>query len=75
MSCYQVQEDILDDENPCDIQIVEVEGDRDMKGPQIESEIISMPIKVNKVNIGTKEHSKMANIGDYWDDPIVEIIT
>jgi hypothetical protein len=46
-----------------------------MKGPQIKSEVISAPIKVNKVNIGTMEHPKMANIGDYWDDPIVESIT
>ena len=46
-----------------------------MKGPQIESEVISTPIKVKKVNIGTTEHPKMANIGDYWDEPTVERIT
>jgi hypothetical protein len=34
-----------------------------------------MPIKVNKVNIRTIEHPKMANIGDYWDETIVERIT
>jgi hypothetical protein len=34
-----------------------------------------MPIKVNKVNIGTIEHPKMASIGDYWDETIVERIT
>jgi hypothetical protein len=34
-----------------------------------------MPIKVKKVNIVTAEHPKMAIIGDYWDEPIVEIIT
>jgi hypothetical protein len=64
-----------DEENLCDIQIAEVEGDRDVKGPQIESEIICMPIKVKKVNIGREEHPKMASIGDYWDDPTVESIT
>jgi hypothetical protein len=46
-----------------------------VKGPQIEYEVIFTPIKVNKVNIGTMKHPKMANIGDYWDDPIVECIT
>ena len=45
-----------------------------MKGPPIESEFISVPIKVNKVNIGIDEHPKMANIGDYWDEKIVESI-
>ena len=34
-----------------------------------------MPIKVNEVNIGTIENPKMANIGDYWDEKTIEIIT
>jgi hypothetical protein len=46
-----------------------------VKGAPIESEVISAPIKVKKVNIGTVEHPKMASIGDYWDEPIVESIT
>jgi hypothetical protein len=46
-----------------------------VKGPPIESEVISAPIKVKKVNIGTMEHPKMASIGDYWDEPTVESIT
>jgi hypothetical protein len=46
-----------------------------VKGPPIESEVISAPIKVKKVNIGTTEHPKMASIGDYWDEPTVESIT
>jgi hypothetical protein len=33
-----------------------------MKGPPIESKVISAPIKVNKVNIETIEHPKMASI-------------
>jgi hypothetical protein len=41
----------------------------------IESEFIVMVIKVNKFNIGTIEHPKMASIGDYWDAKTVEIIT
>jgi hypothetical protein len=75
LSCYQVQEDIPDKENPHDIQIAEVEGDKDVKGPQIEFQVIYAPIKVKKVNIGIAKHPKMASIGDYWDDPIVESIT
>jgi hypothetical protein len=46
-----------------------------VKGPQIESEVISMLIKENTVNISIAEHPKMASIGDYWDDPTVESIT
>jgi hypothetical protein len=46
-----------------------------VEGPSIESEVIYVPIKVKKVNIETTEHPKMANIGDYWDEPTVESIT
>jgi hypothetical protein len=65
LSCYHVQEEAPDEDEPHDIQIEEVEDERDVKGPPIESEVISMPIKVNKVNIETIEHPKMASIGDY----------
>jgi hypothetical protein len=46
-----------------------------VKGPPIESKVISVLIKVKKVNIGTIDHPKMTNIGDYWDEPTVESIT
>jgi hypothetical protein len=45
-----------------------------VKGPPIESEVISTPIKVNKFNIETTDQPKMASIGDYWDEQIVESI-
>jgi hypothetical protein len=34
-----------------------------------------MKIKVNKVNIGTNDNPKMASIGDYRNEKIVERIT
>jgi hypothetical protein len=34
-----------------------------------------VPIKVKKVNIRTVENPKMASIGDYWDEKIMESIT
>jgi hypothetical protein len=46
-----------------------------VEGPPIESEVIVVPIKVNKVNIGTLENSKMAMIGDYWEEKKVDRIT
>jgi hypothetical protein len=46
-----------------------------VEGPPIESEVIAALIKVKKVNIGTVENPKMDNIGDYWDEQTVEIIT
>jgi hypothetical protein len=46
-----------------------------VEGPSLESEVIAVPIKVNKVNIGTIENPKMANIGDYRDEQTMDIIT
>jgi hypothetical protein len=53
LSCYHIQEEALDENDPHDIQIKEFEGERDVKGPPLESEVISAPIKIKKVNIGT----------------------
>jgi hypothetical protein len=75
LSYYHVQEEVLDEDDPCDIQIDEVDDEREVEGPPIELEVIVAPVKVKKVNIGTIENPKMANIGDYWDKKIVEIIT
>jgi hypothetical protein len=52
----------------------EVEGERDVEGPPIESEVIFTPIKAKKVNIGTTEQPKMPSIGDYWDEQTIESI-
>jgi hypothetical protein len=43
--------------------------------PPLESEVFVVSIKVTKFNIGTLENPKMASIGDYWDEKIVESIT
>jgi hypothetical protein len=46
-----------------------------VEGPSLESDIFVAPIKVKKVNFGTTDNPKMASIGDYWDEQIVETIT
>jgi hypothetical protein len=75
LSCYHVQEEALDEDDPRDIQIEEFKGKRDVEGPPLESEVIFAPIKIKKVNIGTAEQPKMVNIGDYWDEQTLESIT
>jgi hypothetical protein len=37
LSCYHVKEEAADEDNSCDIQIEEVEGEREVEGPPIES--------------------------------------
>jgi len=36
---------------------------------------VAQPLKVKKVNIGTTETPKFANIGDYWEDETVSMVT
>jgi hypothetical protein len=60
-----VQEESPNEDDPLDIQIEEEESEREVEGPPIESKVIVTLIKVNKFNIETIEHPKMARIGDY----------
>jgi hypothetical protein len=39
-----------------------------VEGPPLESEVIFVPMKIKKFNIGTVEQPKMVSIGDYWDE-------
>jgi hypothetical protein len=74
LSCYHVQEEVLEEEDPRDIQIEEVEGKKEVEFPPLESEVIAALIKVKKFNIGTFENPKMDSIGGYRDEKIVESI-
>ena len=46
-----------------------------MEGTGISSDYFLKPLKIRKVNIGSPENPKLANIGYYWDDQIVSKIT
>ena len=70
-----MQKEAPDEDNPHIIKIIEIEGEREVEGPSLESKVFFVPIKVKKVNIGTKNNPKMANIGHYWDEQTIERIT
>jgi hypothetical protein len=72
-SCYNINVD--EDDDPRKVNIAETEGQRDVEGPRIELSFIGKPIKIKKVNIGTEETSKLANVGDYWDVATINKIT
>ena len=50
------------------VNILESKGSHDVAAPDIPTDPMSQLLKIRKVNIGTEENSKFANIGDYWDD-------
>jgi hypothetical protein len=75
LSCYHVEEEAPYEDDPHNIQIIDIEGEREVGGPSLELEAFSTPIKVKKVNIGMNENPKMESIGDYWDEQTLERIT
>jgi hypothetical protein len=70
--CYNINDD--EDDDPRDVNIAETEGQRDIEGLGIELPFIGQPIKIKKVNIGTKQAPKLENVGDYWDDATIDKI-
>jgi hypothetical protein len=70
--CYNINVD--EDDDPRKVNIAKKEGQRDVEGPGVELPFIGNPIKIKKVNIGTEQTSKLANVGDYWDVATIEKI-
>ena len=57
------------------INIPDSEGSREVEGSNISNEQFIKPLKIKKVDIGSKDNPKFANIGDYWDEETVAKIT
>ena len=74
MEFYNVTSE-LDDDDPCEINILESECTHVVEGSGVSIDKFLNPLKKNKVNIGSPKNPKFSNIGDYWDDDIVGKIT
>ena len=62
-------------DDPKDTNIPESEGSWELEGPGISSNKFLKPLNIKKVNIGSLDKPKFANIGDYMDDNTVGKIT
>jgi hypothetical protein len=71
--CYNINVD--EDDDPRKVNIVETEGQRDIEGLGVELPFIGQPIKIKKVNNGTEQTPKLANVGDYWDVATIDKFT
>jgi hypothetical protein len=75
---WYLQVELCLDDDHTKVNIVEIEGQRDGKGPGVELPFIGHPIKIKKIKIGTKKTLNLANVGDYWDaatiDKIIELL-
>ena len=63
MECYNIISE-PDDDDPCDINIPESEGTCAVEGSGVSSDKFLNPLKIKKVNIGSSENLKFANIED-----------
>ena len=73
MNCYNLSRD--QDDDPTNINIPESEGTHVVERSGISSDQFLKPLKIKKVNIGSLENPKFANIGDYWDEEMAAKIT
>jgi hypothetical protein len=55
LPCYHVEEETPDEDDPHNIQIPEIEGEREVEGPSSESAKFVAPIKVKKSILGTQK--------------------
>jgi hypothetical protein len=74
LSCYHVEQEAPDEDDPCNIQITKIEWEREVEGPSLDSVEFDPSIKFKKFNIGTNDNPKMSSIGDYWDEKTLEKI-
>jgi hypothetical protein len=72
-SCYNIN--VNEDDDPRKVNIVEIEGQRDVEGTGVELPFIGQLINIKKVNIGIEKTLKFANVGDYWDAATIDKIT
>ena len=72
MAWYNLVGDLDDDLT--NINILELEGTREVEGSGISSDQFFKPLKIKKVNIGSLENPKFSYIGYYWDDEMVSKI-
>ena len=75
MTCYNIPVKTEDDDDMRNVNILESEGSHNVAAPDILTNPMSQTLKIQKVNIGTEEDPKFANIGDYWDDKTMAQIT
>jgi hypothetical protein len=71
--CYNINAD--EDDDPRKVNIAKIEGQIDVEVPRVELPFIGQPINIKKINIGTEQTLKLANVGDYWDASTIDKIT
>ena len=75
MTCYNISREPEDDDDFWNVNILELEGICNVAALDIQTDSMSQPLKIGKVNIGSEENPKFSNVGDYWDEETMGNIT
>ena len=75
MECYNVSGEPEDDDELWNINILEIEGSRDVTTLDIPTNPMNQLLKIRKFNIGTDENQKFVSVEDYWDEETMAKIT
>ena len=65
MECYNVTRGLEDDYDLWNINILEIEGSRDVRTLDISTNPMNQLLKIRKANIGMEENPKFSSVGDY----------
>ena len=68
MECHNVSGRPEDDDGLQNINILEIEGSRDVAAPDIPIDPMNRLLKIRTFNIGPEENPKFASVWDYWDE-------
>ena len=75
MMCYNLSGELEDDDELRNVNIPESERSCGVTAPDIPMELMNQPLRIRKIDIGTVENPKFANVGDYWDEETMAKIT
>ena len=62
MTCYNLSEELEYDDELWNVNIPESEGSHNIAAPDIPKDSMSQLLKIRKVNIGSEENPKFANV-------------
>ena len=68
MICYNLSGESKDDDELQNVNIPESEGSRGVATPDIPTDLMNQPLRIQKVYIGSTENPKFSNVKDYWGE-------
>ena len=71
MTCYNLSGEPKDDDELQNVNIPNFEGSHGVAAPDVPTDLMNQPLRIQKVNIGLAENPKFANVRDYWGKEVM----